>query len=169
MNTIQTAEPTNIKKNKVKWNIVLVIVIVLVAISIYVSKYNYFEQPISFVLIEILHHLIAIYAVFGMLMIDHIYNYIFHISVCIFIIIHWYVNVYILQSYDKCSVTNATRYLYKGDDEYAYTAFYKPVLKLFMPKKDRKPTKSRADNGLSTLTWFMSIIISVDIYLLLRH
>lgn len=167
MESTQPTEPPKNKKHNIKWNII--IVVVLVSISIFVSKYNYFEQSISFVLIEILHHLITIYTVFGAFLIDHVYNYIFHISMCIFIVIHWYINVYILQSYDKCSVTNTTRYLYKGDDCYIYTAFYKPVLKLFMPKEDRNPTEHHAKNGLSTLTWFMLIIISIDVYLLLRN
>jgi hypothetical protein len=84
------------------------------------------KQSLSFWIIEVIHHLVTAFILFGVFIINKSYKYIvIHLVLSLFVFIHWYFNIYVLRV-QRCIlsflsnklINSKCRYVYKNPLKY---------------------------------------------------
>lgn len=99
------------------------------------------KQTLMFWIIEILHHLVTLFVFLGIFVQDKSFYYtLFHLLTIIFILIHWYFNLYILKI-KKCSLTVLSNYFVKSKCDYTYHNPIKQLLSIENTTNKKLPCK----------------------------
>lgn len=158
-------------------NTINIILLIIVFLFTFYGTYNTFviyktKQSLMFWIIEVLHHFITLFVFIGLFIQDKSFYFIMaHLLTTIFILFHWYFNLYILKK-KKCILTVLSNQMVNSECDYIYHNPVKQFLTIdnSTNNMNRSCKSSYLSNKPETIdVLVLGAIIIYDVYLLMLH